>query len=101
MTSKYKNVRTNGYSSKKEANVAMKLQALHRAGNIHDLKEQVAIVLIPGKGKIRGITYRADFTFEDPDGTTHIYDAKGFHTPVYKLKKKILKLLHDLDIEEV
>ena len=99
--SKYHAVRTNGYASKKEANVAAQLQALHRAGNIVDLKEQVHIVLLPGKGKIKGITYIADFTYEDPDGTPHVLDAKGFKTPVYKLKKKMLKLLHDVEIEEV
>ena len=98
---KYRAVRTNGYASKREATIAAQLQALYRAGNIRNLKEQVPIVLIPGKGNLKGITYVADFTYEDPDRTPHVLDAKGFRTPVYNLKKKMLKLLHDIEIEEV
>lgn len=99
--SKYGNVRTNGYSSKKEANIAAQLAILFRAGKILDLKEQVHIVLIPGKDKLRGITYVADFVYNDLNGDLHVLDAKGFRTPVYKLKRKMLKLLWDIDIEEV
>ena len=99
--SKYHAVRTNGYASRKEANVAAQLQALHRAGNIVDLKEQVHIILIPGNGKLKGITYIADFTYEDPDGTPHVLDAKGYKTAIYRLKKRMAALLLGIVIEEV
>ena len=99
--SKYGNVRTGKYASKKEANIAAQLAVLFRAGKILDLKEQVHIVLIPGKGKVRGITYVADFVYNDLNGDLHVLDAKGFRTPVYKLKKKMCKLLWDIEIEEV
>jgi hypothetical protein len=101
VTAKYGNVRTNGYASKREAELGAKLAILFRAGKIEDLKEQVHIILIPGKGKLKGITYVADFTYNDLDGTPHVLDAKGCRTPVYKLKRKMLKLLHDIDIEEI
>lgn len=99
--SKYNNVKTDGYDSKKEAKVAKDLQSLERAGNIKNLQEQVPIVLVEGHSGVRGIKYVADFVFEDPDGKEHIMDAKGMKTSVYKLKKKMLFLLHGKTIEEV
>jgi hypothetical protein len=35
--------------------------------------------------------YIADFVVTDPDGTLHVYDAKGYKTPEYRLKKKIFE----------
>lgn len=101
MTSKYRNKRTNGYASTREANVAANLHILARAGKILDLKEQVPFLLVPGKRKVRGITYIADFTYTDSDGTHHVLDAKGYRTDVYKLKNKLMYLLLDIEIEEV
>jgi hypothetical protein len=99
--SKYGNKKTDGFDSKREAKVAKDLMSLERAGNIRNLEMQVPIVLIEGRGGVKSITYVADFTYEDPDGTKHIMDAKGMRTDVYKLKKKMLFLLHGLTIEEV
>lgn len=99
--SKYKNVKTDGYDSKHEAKTAGDLQALERAGNIKNLQMQVPFVLVEGHSGIRSIKYKADFTYQDPDGTEHIVDAKGMKTAVYLLKKKLLFLLHGKIIEEV
>lgn len=100
--SKYGNEKTeDGYDSKREARVAKDLHSLERAGNIKNLQEQVPFVLVEGRDGVRGISYVADFVFEDPDGKEHIMDAKGMKTPVYKLKKKMLFLLHGKMIEEV
>lgn len=99
--SKYNNKRTNSYASKHEAKVASDLQSLERAGNIKNLQEQVPIVLIEGRDGVRSIKYIADFVFHDPDGKEHIMDAKGMKTAVYKLKKKMLYLLHGKMIDEV
>jgi len=92
--------RTKEYHSDKEADVAMKLVALQSCGKIWNLSQQVPFTLVEGQGKIRPITYIADFTYLDAEGS-HILDAKGFRTPVYRLKKKLMKLLLGLDIEEV
>lgn len=43
--SKYKNRKTNGYDSKKEAGRAYQLRILAQAGNITNLREQVDFVL--------------------------------------------------------
>jgi hypothetical protein len=98
--SKYGNEKCGAYDSKYEAEVAGKLATWQRMGVIHDLKEQVPIVLIPGNGRVRPITYIADFTYEDKDGL-HVLDAKGFKTQIYRLKKKMAALLLGIQIEEV
>lgn len=99
--SKYGNEKTEGFDSKKESNVAKDLISLERAGNIRNLKMQVPITLIEGRDGVKGIIYRADFVFDDLDGTEHILDAKGYRTEVFKLKKKMAFLLLGLMIEEV
>lgn len=98
--SKYKAVRTGGYASKKEADYAGRFQALARAGNITEYREQVIIELVAGRGKTRGIAYVADFVYRDEDGL-HYVDVKGFRTAVYILKRKLLYLLHGIEIEEL
>ena len=89
------------YASKHEAAEAAKLAALASRGMITDLQEQVRIVLVPGDGKLRPIIYIADFTYKDADGFTHVCDAKGFKTAIYRLKKRLAALLLGLTIEEV
>jgi hypothetical protein len=99
--SKYGNVRAGKYQSKHEADVAQKLDALVRMRHINNLGEQVSFTLIEGRGRVKPIKYIADFVYFDLKGVRHVLDAKGCKTPVYRLKKKMLKLLHDIDIEEV
>jgi hypothetical protein len=98
--SKYSNQWTAGYASKKEADYAMRFQALARGGEISDYHEQLPITIVPGKGKIRPVIYIADFVYTDDEGI-HYCDAKGFKTPVYLLKKRLLLLLHGIEIEEL
>lgn len=99
--SKYGNVQAGKYQSKHEADVAQKLDALVRGRHINNLGEQVSFTLIEGKGRVKAIKYIADFVYFDLQGVRHVLDAKGFKTPVYRLKKKMMKLLHNIDIEEV
>ena len=98
--SKYRSKREGKYASKHEADVAAKLAALESCGKIHNLREQVPIVLVDGRGKIKPIIYIADFTFHDESGY-RVLDAKGYRTPVYRLKKKLAALLLNIYIEEV
>ena len=51
-------------------------------------------------------TYKADFAYRvvDTQGETiasHVEDVKGMITPIYKMKRKMVKALHNLDIVEV
>jgi hypothetical protein len=89
------------YASKHEAEVAASLAALERGRKIVDLREQVRFVLVPKNGKLRAVVYVADFAYRDY-GTfvTHIVDAKGYKTPVYRLKKRLMQEL-GYTVEEV
>lgn len=98
--SKYGAIRTGKYASKHEADIAAKLWALERAGNIRDLREQVPFELVKGRNGVKGISYIADFCYIDNEMPV-VADAKGFRTPVYKLKKKLLYLLCGLEITEL
>lgn len=99
--SKYSNERAGKYASKHEADVATKLYALEKSGQIRDLREQDRIVLVPGRDKVAPVIYVADFTYTDSQGVHHVLDAKGFKTQVYKVKKRLAYLLLNITIEEV
>lgn len=98
---KYGNERTKRYASKYQAEIAGRLYAMQTCGIIHDLREEVPIQLVPGQGKIRPITYRADFTWRDKEKNLHVGDAKGCKTPIYRLKRKLAALLLGIEIEEL
>ena len=109
--SKYRAVRTNGYASKREANRAAELRLLEKAGVIANLEEQVSFDLLPGMAAIgcpRALRYEADFRylrkFEGMaiwDPTPVVEDAKGVRTPVYKIKKRLMRQLLGIEITEV
>lgn len=102
MPSKYKNRRTNGYDSKKEANYAVILRNLLTTGSITCLQEQIRYELLPAMGKNRAVHYVLDFMYRDGvDGKWHYVDVKGYKTEVYKLKKKMMLAVHGIEIEEV
>jgi hypothetical protein len=88
------------YASKREATAAAAFQALANGGLIKDYEEQKRITLVPGNGKLRPIVYVADFYYVDDRGA-HVVDAKGFKTPVYRLKKRLAALLLHIEIEEI
>lgn len=99
---KYGAVRTGRYASRHEADVAMKLAALEQAGKIKNLREQVSYTLVPGNGKLRPIRYVCDFEYLDENGVLVIADAKGWaKQPVYRLKKRMMALLHGITIREL
>jgi hypothetical protein len=100
--SKYSNEKTGKYASKHESEVAANLAALEKSGAIFNLKEQVSFTLLESRNGVRSIRYVADFVWDTPDGNNHIGDAKGFrHNRVWELKRKMMKLLLGLDIEEL
>lgn len=110
--SKYNNrkadFRGETFDSEKERDYYILLLDKEKRGEITDLKRQVSIIIqepftTPKGEKIRAITYKADFTYKDLDGVTHIIDVKGGNatkTEGYKLKKKLLAY-RGIYIEEV
>ena len=79
------------FHSKREMQAYCGFRALEKSGQIKSLMIQVAFPLLAyceGKA-VRISEYRADFVVQELDGTVRVYDSKGFHTEMYKLKKKI------------
>lgn len=110
MVSKYRNrkVTRNGetYDSMKEAQRHSVLKLLERAGKISNLQRQVKFELLPAQrdkrtGKVieRACSYIADFTYYDGEFFI-VEDTKGFKTPEYKLKKKMMLYFHGIRIKE-
>jgi hypothetical protein len=96
------------YSSKKEAKRAKELHILANAGHIAELREQVVYILAPSvviQGRKRPpIRYVADFEYMDMKKPIWdrliVEDCKGFRTPVYNLKRHLMKCVHGIDIFE-
>ncbi len=100
--SKYGNQKTESggkrFDSKHEAKVYEQLRLRCLAGEFIALGCQVAFYL-PG-----GIKYIADFVVMQPDGTSVVFDAKSEATrkdKVYRLKRRLMKAYHNIDIQEV
>ena len=101
---KYGNRRSGGFDSKKEEARYAELALMQRAGLIHDLKRQVKFELIPaqykdGKCIYRSVSYIADFIYKK-NGETIVEDTKGFKTPEYIIKKKLMLFIHGIVITE-
>lgn len=92
------------FDSKREANRWAELRLMERAGQIQKLKRQVKYLLIPsqyrdGKCIERECSYLADFVYIK-DGHLVVEDCKGFRTPEYKIKKKLMLQLYDIRLVE-
>lgn len=98
---KFSNRKDQGGASHKESKWARELRSLVAAGIIHDLKEQVRFELVPAQYDASGkLLERAIFTYSDHQGL-HVVDAKGMRTDVYKIKRKLMRSVHGIAIEEV
>jgi hypothetical protein len=103
------------FDSRKEYLRWCELSLLEKAGKVTDLKRQVKFVLIPAqhepdtigkrggvkRGKLieRECSYIADFTYTE-NGKLVVEDVKGFKTPEYRLKKKMLLYFQGIRIKE-
>jgi uncharacterized protein DUF1064 len=106
MATKYHNHKTEymgiQFDSRKEADRYQQLQLLERAGQIRSLELQPRYDLIVNGHKLG--FYRGDFRYEEvATGTTILEDVKSpaTKTPVYQLKKKLIKALYGIEISEV
>lgn len=91
------------FDSAKEAKRYTKLRAMEEEGEIDGLLLQVPFELLPSfdlEGvKYRGVRYIADFVYYR-NGKRVVEDCKGFKTPEYKLKKKLMAYINHINIEE-
>ena len=101
-------VKINGmtFDSEGEYNRYCELRLRERLGLIRNLKHHVSFELIPAQticgAKVRGSSYEADFVYEQsPDWQQVVEDYKGYKTPEYILKRKMMKFLLGIDVVEV
>lgn len=91
------------FDSAKEAKRFTKLRDMEKAGKIQGLRLQVPFELVPSfecdDVKYRGMKYIADFVYYR-DGKVVVEDCKGFKTPEYKMKKKLMAYINHINIEE-
>lgn len=122
MRSKYGNKKAKAsgkvFDSRRERSRYYTLQVLEKAGEISELRMQVPFEIIPAiyetvevqlKTKVKQVQklvqrathYVADFVYKDKDGNMVVEDSKGFRTPEYLLKKKMMRAFLGITIKEV
>ncbi len=89
------------FASKKEANRYAELKLMEKAKLIFDLELQPVLACI-----VNGVhvcDYIADFRYRENHGLKLqvTEDVKGVRTPVYRLKKKLVKACRGVEITEV
>jgi hypothetical protein len=85
------------FDSMAEGRRYKQLVLLQKAGVIEGLELQPRYDLIIN-GKKCGF-YKADFRYNEA-GNQVVEDVKGMKTPVYNLKKKLIKAIYNIDILE-
>lgn len=93
------------FDSKKEARRWGELQLLQRAGEIRNLQRQQRYPLEVNDRLIA--TYVSDFTYFEKAGIVCdgedgfrlvVEDSKGVQTPEFKLKAKLMKAIHGIEV---
>lgn len=101
---KYRNIKVMykgiKFDSKKEFERYLILEDMYKKGKIKDLKLQVPYTLIDKSCFGNAVKYVADFVYKKDDQIV-VEDVKGFKTPVYRLKKRILAERYGIEIKEV
>ena len=100
---KYRNIKTivDGikFDSKKEARFYITLKSLQSAKKVISFIRQVKYPISVNGVKI--CTYIADFLVTWEYGRSEVIDVKGIKTPIYRLKKKLVKACYNIDIVEM
>lgn len=93
------------YDSLKEYHRFCDLKLMQRAGIITGLQRQVKYELLPTQrinGKVieRPVYYYADFVYK-MDRQLVVEDVKGYKTPEYVIKRKLMLSVYGIQIHEV
>ena len=107
------------FSSKAEAKWYKIFKSQKANGEIRDFRMQVPFELVPSqkapvtkfdkKGNPRtvekvvelAVKYVADFVVEENDGTQTVYDVKGFPDQKWPIKRKLMRYVHGIAVQEV
>lgn len=95
------------FDSKAEAHRYLDLRQLQGQGVITELRRQVIFELVPGvrllgaKRATPALRFVADFTYTvTKTGLQVVEDVKGMRTPVYRIKRHLMKALLGIDVLE-
>ncbi len=86
------------FASKKEARRYSELKLMQRAGLISNLTLQPRFPLVVNGDLV--CTYVADFQYLDK-GQLITEDAKGFETPEFRIKRKLMMAVLDIEVVTV
>jgi hypothetical protein len=85
------------FDSKKEAARYIELKLLEKRGHIKNLERQVRVD-VTHDGHLL-FWWKADFVYFE-NGKRIYEDVKGFETPVWRLKKKILRAMLNIHVRQ-
>lgn len=88
------------YHSTGEQERAIELQWLLKIGEISNLRYQVRYEIIPRQPGERPVSYTADFVYNDKHGNLIVEDVKGHRTAEYRMKRKLMLLVHGIHLLE-
>lgn len=94
------------FDSTKEGHRYLALREKIKTGLISDLRMQVKYQLIPYQkfkdgSYMKSTSYIADFVYIDTaTGLEVVEDVKGVKTDVYQIKRKLMKLLKNIEVYE-
>lgn len=83
------------FDSKREARTYERLLLMKQAGEVRSFNRQV-IYDLPG-----GVIYKLDFLVFFADGRVAHWDAKGVETKEFRIKRKLVRAEHGVEIELV
>ena len=90
------------FDSKAEARRYYELKLMEKAGLIVNLELQPRFDFVVNGQKLPRTFYKADFRYLDVEtNEVVVEDVKGMITPIYSLKKKLMKACHGIEIKEV
>lgn len=93
------------FDSMREANRWRDLKSLEAGGYISQLERQVPFELAPAvnlygeRRKKTALRYVADFRYFDVKaGHFVVEDAKGYESPISRIKRHLMKSVHNIDV---
>ena len=92
------------FDSQREYKRWCDLRHLQERCEIFNLERQVKYVLAPGvkfageKKAKTSLRYFADFRYVDITGQTVVEDAKGRQTEAFRIKRHLMKSVHNIDV---
>jgi len=89
------------YDSHAEMVYGEQLLLLEKSGLVGGIERQRAFKILGPKGELI-TTYRADFAFWDhAEGRFRVVDVKGVETPVFKIKRNLMRAYLGIEVEVV